>query len=186
MTKPADMKNSSEFHAACYIMNNGTGVSSETYKDKEMRCTVGLVDEDKNMIDWMQTFFKLKDGSDFDSEVKDGRLDNFAGRGNKYEFNDDNLNLQINKTASSANLDTAAKTMMPMIRYSRAFDTSDGNDNVFVSGTNYTMYSLIQMDNKEHRGKGKLYVDDPMNPMLSAVRSVAFGITSILALAYSV
>jgi hypothetical protein len=92
----------------------------------------------------------------------------------------------LNITASSANLDTAAMTMMPMIQFSRAFDTDKGDDNVFVQATNYTMHSLIKMDNTEHRGAGNLYLDDPMNPMLSAVRSVAFGITSILALAFSV
>jgi hypothetical protein len=77
MAMPADMKNSSELHAACYIMQNGTGVSSETYKDKDMRCFVGLLDESRNQLDWMSTRFRLKDGSDFESAVEDGRLDNF-------------------------------------------------------------------------------------------------------------
>jgi len=48
------------------------------------------------------------------------------------------------------------------------------------------MYSAVKMDNMEYRGMGEIRIDDPMNPMLGAAKSVAFGMTSVLALAYIV
>jgi len=69
MAKPAEMTNTSMFHATCYIMKGGMGVKTETYKEKEMKCSIGLLDEGKNRLDWMQTKFKLKNDDTFESSV---------------------------------------------------------------------------------------------------------------------
>jgi hypothetical protein len=71
-------------------MKNGTGVDAAKYRDKDMKCQIGLLDKEKNQVDWMKTNFKLKDGEEFEVSGDDGRLDDFSGRGNKYEFNRDN------------------------------------------------------------------------------------------------
>jgi hypothetical protein len=74
----------------------------------------------------------------------------------------------------------------PAVHFDRDFSTGDNDDNVFAVKQNNTMYTMVTMDGEEFKGKSFLYVDDPFNPVLGAMKSIAFGVLSALSLAYTI
>lgn len=151
----------------------------------------------KDMADYCKFQIKLKQGDPkwtFETqETKDGRLENWSGRGENDKWNFDNdedarQDCKFDKnTFFDPGFNATLNNLRPSFTWSKLLVPADDKQDLAMAwNMSLPVYWKFKMGDIEKKGFFEgLFLDDPMNPTLSGAKTLMAGMASAAALAYA-